>query len=92
MFNQYPYYVLARKEEKEKYGKICSRTRPRPAELVLILLNFWDFSPIFSFSLDIMLILCYYIHVGGGKLNLLIWSVLFSCCFVTDIFPLNLPN
>ena len=29
MFNQYPYYVLARKEEKEKYGKICPRTRPR---------------------------------------------------------------
>ena len=40
MFNQYPYYVLARKEEKEKYGKICPRTRPCPAELVLILLNF----------------------------------------------------
>lgn len=41
MFNQYPYYVLARKEEKRKnYGKICPRARPRPAELVLILLNF----------------------------------------------------
>ena len=33
MFNQYPYYVLARKEEKENMGKFAHALAPAPPNL-----------------------------------------------------------